>query len=208
MIEVEQRRLWRPDDHPDGPQRGDCVTACLASIFELPYEDCVVDGGSQGVFAWTRQNFRGICARTRVLRPLGDGPERIGDHVNWPTHHHEQGYWMAAIWSPRIPDEEMRGCGCADRTSGAGDPACEWCHGQPSERRLGINWGLHAVVMFNAKLVWDPHPDAAPTTQTMYFDAATTWHVDDPSQIPRRCRKGACGEGLIDPQDCYHRPAA
>lgn len=207
MWHVEQRHLWRPDDHPDGPQRGDCVAACLASIFEMPYEDCAeVQGDSQGVFKWTRKHFPGVRAETRVLRPL-DGPERIGDHVNWLTGHHEQGYWMAAIWSPRIPDREMTGCGCTDRTDGAGDPDCEWCHGRPAERNLGILWGLHAVVMFNDQLVWDPHPDADPNA-TLYFNSATTWYVEDPARLTPRCRKGACGEDIIDQQDCYHRKAA
>lgn len=207
MIEVEQRRLWRPADHPDGPQRGDCVAACLASIFELPYEQCAeVDGTSQSIFAWTRDRFPGIRAGIRVVRPLGDGPEKLGDHLTWPTSHLEQGYWMAGIWSPRIPDEEMRGCGCADRTGGAGDPGCEHCGGRPAERSLGILYGLHAVVMHGHELAWDPHPERDPTA-TLYFDSATSWHVEDPSKLPMRCRKGACGEGLVDPDDCYHREA-
>lgn len=207
MIEVEQRQLWRPDDHPDGPQRGDCMRACVASVFEVPYEETEgIDGTAQTLWDWMRPRFPGLTARQRVFQGLGDEPERIGDHVNWPTYHHEPGYWIAGIWSPRIPDREVFGCGCADRVPG-GDPACEWCHGEPDKRSHGISWGLHAVVMENARLAWDPHPLRDPN-MTLYFSGATTFQVTDPAKIPMRCQKGACGEGLIDPQDCYHRRAA
>lgn len=204
MIKVEQRQLWRPDDHPDGAQRGDCAAACIASVFAIPYEDCAeIDGSMRSIAAWLRPRFPGVYVQTRFLNDVSQ-PERIGDHLNWPTDHYERGYWLASIWSPRIPDQEVRGCGCAARVTG-GDPACEWCHGKPGERFHGISWGLHMVVMENRTLVWDPHPARDPSA-TLYFQAATTFHVNDPSRLLTRCQKGACGEGLIDPRDCYHQP--
>lgn len=186
MIQIEQRRLWRPDDHPDGPQSGDCGAACVASIFGVPYEECDrIDGTYQSIAEWTRARYPGIAACSQML---GDGwqeVERIGDHVNWPTRHHESGYWMATIWSPRIPDTESFDCGCAydeNNQPKAADPDCRWCHGEPHKRSMGITWGLHAVVMRNGVLAWDPHPERD-ASATLYFRSATTWRVDDPSLL-------------------------
>jgi hypothetical protein len=206
MWQIEQRRLWRPEDHPEGPQRGDCMAACIASIFELPYEDCAeLDGTTRSLSAWLEPRFPGVYPLTRYLNDVTQG-ERIGDHLGWPSEHHERGYWLAGIWSSRIPDREMRGCGCASRVAG-GDPSCEWCHGRPDERFLGIEWGLHMVVMENWSLVWDPHPERDPDAP-LYIQSATTFHVGDPAKLIARCTRGACGEGLIDAHDCYHREAA
>jgi hypothetical protein len=142
---------------------------------------------------------------------LGSGwreKEQVGDHVKWPTEHRETGYWIASIWSPRIQDVETFDCGCAyDRETGAprpADPDCRWCHGDPGSRSMGITWGLHAVVMNGSRLAWDPHPARDPNA-TLYFRSAVTFECVDPAKLVPRCRQGACGEGLIDRQDCYHR---
>ena len=186
MISVEQRRLWRPDDHPDGPQRGDCLAACVASIFEVPYEDCAeIDGDTETVRAWLTARYPGLSVSYRIFHGLDDCPERIGDHVNWPTHHWEQGYWIASVWSPRIPDRETFDCGCAydsDNQPKPPDPDCRWCHGEPHKRSMGITWGLHAVVMRGARLAWDPHPSRDPNAG-LYFAGAVTFVVTDPALL-------------------------
>lgn len=182
MIEVEQRYLWRPDDHPDGPQRGDCLAACIASIFEVPYWDVShFDGTAQPVYEWTRDHYPGVECVYRMLGAGWKDIERIGDHEVWPTEHREPGFWVASIWSPRIPDRETFGCGCADRTPG-GNPECEWCHGKPHERSMGISWGLHAVVMRDNRLVWDPDPDRDPDLK-LRFRGAMTWRIANPAQL-------------------------
>jgi hypothetical protein len=186
MICVEQRHLWRPDDHLDGPQRGDCAAACVASIFELPYEECAEIGATDDtITAWTEKRYPGISYSHRMLGEGWRGKERIEDYVNWPTSHYERGYWMATIWSPRIPDVETFDCGCAydqNNESTDPDPNCKWCHGDPGSRSMGITWGLHAVVMLGANLAWDPHP-AREKNPTLYFCGASKWTVTDPSQL-------------------------
>jgi hypothetical protein len=187
MKPVQQRKLWRPDSHPDGPQRGDCMTACLASVFEQPYEDCEVKGYAGEISDWLKERrYAGVEAVHHLLGTGWQNPESIGDYRLWPTSHHEMGYWIAGIWSPRIPDEEKFGCGCVERVPG-GDPECEWCHGEPEKRSMGIQWGLHAVVMQYGQVAWDPHPEAEDRgpDETIYFRSAVTFHVVDPAQLRR-----------------------
>lgn len=177
MIPVMQRQLWRPDDHPDGPQRGDCLRACVASILEIDYLD-VPDlmGGYQPLFTWLRRVAPGVHAQHRVLG-LGHR-ETLESWRDWPTEHAEQGYWIAGVYSPRIPDIELFGCGCTARVPG-GDLACEWCAGKPEERSMGISWGLHAVVMRGHELAHDPHPESDGTI--VRFSGATTFLLTDPA---------------------------
>lgn len=187
MIEVLQRQTFRPADHPDGPERGDCVVASVASVFGVPYEECVeTKGYTANVAEWVTARYGGIVeARTQML---GDGwkrVERAGDHEQWPTSHYEPGYWLAGIWSTRIPDVERFGCGCAERVPG-GDTNCRWCEGCPDERFMGVDWGLHVVVMQNARVAWDPHPDANPDAP-LYFRSATTFRLVDPHGFEQLC---------------------
>lgn len=181
MKPVKQRRLWQPDDHPDGLQRGDCLAACVASVFELPYEECADIGPtSQSLYDWMRERFPGVDATYRILTDLRV-PETLDSWREWPTHHYEPGFWIATIKSPRIPDVEQFGCGCAARVEG-GDPACRWCHGEPDKRSMGIQWGLHAVVMEGGRLAWDPHPEADPDAP-LIFRGATAFRVSDPARL-------------------------
>lgn len=39
MIPITQTKLYRPEDHPDGLQRGNCQRAAMASILEIDIED-------------------------------------------------------------------------------------------------------------------------------------------------------------------------
>lgn len=182
---VQQREVSRPDDHPDhpdGPQFGDCYRACIASIFALPYE-AVPDlrGDTQKMMAWLREFAPGVSVRSRTLGPVLD-EHGLDSWKAWPTEHREDGYWIAIVRSPRIPDVETFGCGCADRVPG-GDPACKWCHGEPGKRSMGIRWGLHAVVMFGWHLAWDPHPDS--DGKIGPIRAAETFHLADPAPAIR-----------------------
>lgn len=178
MRPVEQRKLYRPDDHPDGPQRGDCLRACVASILEVEYEDVPdLEGYHQGLHDWLRTVAPGVVVRQQCLTPL-DRAETVDDWKSWPHTHYEPDFWIAGVWSPRIPDVEVFGCGCASKVPG-GDPACRWCGGKPETRSMGIRWGLHAVVMRNGSLAWDPHPERDGAAGP--FRSATTFRLSDPA---------------------------
>ncbi len=201
MEPVEQRLLWRPDDHPDGPQRGDCVRACVASIFEVPYEkvESIQPGGDSGdLRAWVKDRHPGVEPLHRLLVPLHlDRPEQLDDLDSWPTSHYHPGYWIAAIKSPRIPAREAFGCGCTESVPD-GDPDCRWCEGEPGKRSMGIEWGLHAVVMHGGVVAWDPHPEAEDRDpdEPILFYSATTFVVVDPSLIRRPSRKVDYAESI------------
>lgn len=183
MIPVEQRQLWRPDDHPDGPQRGDCLRACVASIFELPYEEIPANTieGDRRINEWLSTTLPGVAAQYHYLRGIAE-PETLDSWREWPQSHYEPGYWIAAVKSPRIPDVEEFGCGCVAQVPG-GDPECEWCGGKPETRSMGIRWGLHAVVMRHGRCVWDPHPERSDTVGP--FAGATTFRAVDPGALRR-----------------------
>lgn len=150
---VAQRRLYRPAEHPLGAQRGDCLAACVASVFEVPYHQASsAVGHSQALFDWTREHYPWLRAEHRTLGDTWKGVETLDSYKEWPERHFEHGYWIATVWSPRIPDIET-----------------------PD----GIAWGLHAVVMHGWDCVWDPHPRRAEGFGP--FRGATTWHVLDPA---------------------------
>lgn len=175
MKPVQQRQLWRPEWHRDGPQVGDCLRCCVASIFEVSYEDVADIGPStQHVFNWVRERFPGVKCEARSLTDYEDDwKQDLSLFQKWPSAHAESGYWIGTIWSPRIPSVLSWGCGCTSRVEG-GDPECEWCHGRPQERFMGVRWGLHAVVMKDNALAFDPHPEAKPM-EIMRFSGATTF---------------------------------
>lgn len=178
MIPVEQRKLWRSDDHPDGPQFGDCMRACYASILGLPLEAVPdMEGYNSNFTAWISQVLPGVQLVNRDVSGSRGSHEEPDSWKAWPTHHYEPGYWIAGVYSYRIPDVEEFGCGCVERVPG-GDPECEWCHGEPGKRSMGIRWGLHAVVMQNGRCVWDPHPERDKGFGP--FRSAITFGIADP----------------------------
>jgi hypothetical protein len=118
---------------------------------------------------------------------VGDA-ETLDSWRDWPTNHYEEGFWIATVYSHRIPDVETFGCGCASRVPG-GDPDCKWCHGEPDKRPMGIQWGLHAVVMQHGRLAWDPHPERDKGFGP--FAGATTFRVVNPALALSALRKAA-----------------
>jgi hypothetical protein len=189
VIPVQQRHLWRPPDHPEGGQRGDCVRACLASIFELPYAEVDVPQGgySHDVSQWVASRFPGLAPVQRLLAPWHPRPEQLDDLMEWPTSWYQQGYWIAGIKSPRIEPVERFGCGCTE-TIPAGDPSCRWCEGHPERRPMGIEWGIHAVVMSNGVIAWDPHPEAEDRDpeEPVRFYSSTTFSAIEPAAVARK----------------------
>lgn len=182
MIQVEQRQLWRPASHPEGPQRGDCLRACVASVLELPYEGVPgFTGYSSGVAGWVKERFPGLGFLDQQVSRDYNRAEHLDDWRSWPRTLYRPGYWIASVYSPRIPDEAVTGCGCVERVPG-GDPECEWCHGSPEDRHHGVRWGLHAVVMKNGQCAWDPHPERVRDPR-FHFRSAMTFVVEDPAVL-------------------------
>lgn len=185
MRPVAQTEFFRPEDHPLGYQRGNCLAACVASIFEVPLsqvEEIRALGGSQAVFTWTRRHYPGVRSECVYLDRADADPFDPEGWREWPSlgSVHNMGYWIATVYSYRIPDVMMTGCGCVERVPG-GDPECEWCSGRPAEREHGMNFGTHAVVMRGDAIAWDPHPkreDGVGPIRTQ-----TTWHVVDPALL-------------------------
>ncbi len=138
MIGVTQSSFYDPLEET----RGDCVAACVATIFELPLEEVDIRGGAsfQDVCDWTkafkphlRYNERDLCTNHRIV---SEDPETIwafdlpdpSEAIDPPT----DGLWIAHVVSPRglLKHGPYRG--------------------MPIE---------HAVVMCGPEMVWDPHPD-------------------------------------------------
>lgn len=94
MIFVEQRTKF------------DCLTACLASIFEEPYEDvpvfCDQETGKSGPF-WYRLLEDWLAERgfAFLQRVREDGMD--DDPMRCPFAY--PGYWIAGVKSPRVDGE-------------------------------------------------------------------------------------------------------
>jgi hypothetical protein len=139
---VEQTTLY------DGTgKRGNCVAACVASIFERPLDELEGQGIGPGCSArelmeWTRQHAAGLCVvntdhsrNFRIVENEGKPDERWA--YDLPTDDEIPDvflggcYWIATVVSPR---------GVLQHGPYRGSPV------------------LHAVVMRGHALVWDPHP--------------------------------------------------
>lgn len=94
MIAVEQRTAF------------DCMTACLASVFEVPYEECPVlcDGGGVQAQAWHGILDGWLADRgwARLERLRHD--DLSGDPLRCPWRF--PGYWIAGVRSPRLDDRD------------------------------------------------------------------------------------------------------
>lgn len=122
---------------------GNCVAACIASIFELAITDVWPDvpngGGWAAVCAWTAHRLPMLSPQSRMFfKPPEPTP---GCYVDEPTPIplHEvvppvapSTYWIAYVESPRAA-----AAGVVDH------------YGRPMQ---------HAVVMHGRDLAWDPHP--------------------------------------------------
>jgi hypothetical protein len=122
---------------------GNCVAACVASIFEVPLSDCWPEipngGGFQYVCNWTARRFPGLQVSGKNVAPPVE--VKRGNFTRWidvpvpvqvltaPVY---GCYWIASAVSPRAAMQKM-----------ADDEY------RPS---------LHCVVMRGSEVVWDPHP--------------------------------------------------
>lgn len=157
---VEQTRVY------DGKGRGNCVAACVASIFGLSLaevEDGLPDGSTTNdLMAWTTSRFPWLeCRNTdhsenyrEVEPPSDEDPEGVWAY-DLPSVRPEAptiGLWMAGVVSPR---------GLLQHGPYRGSPI------------------LHAIVMCGGELVWDPHPKRAEGVGALI--ERTWWLARDPA---------------------------
>jgi hypothetical protein len=159
VIPVEQEHMAVFDEDGDNVQRGDCLRACVASIFELPLADVPHFVEADDWLGWYTRwvRARGFVLGTVRLSVGEENPLRLTGH---PT---EGIYWIATVKSPR----SRARCGVC---GGAGVALRQWLG---SEARYveydepqpcvecdatGLVPPLHAVVMCGGELAWDPHP--------------------------------------------------
>lgn len=193
MKPIEQTRFYVPGDsifEPDR-ERGNCLSACIASIFEVSIEDAESAAEyASNTREWVEARFPGVSIAERELgkRPR-DRAEILTDYQSWPSEApYHNGFWIGTFWSPRILDRPMYGCGCPwdeqDNFVGA-NPDCRWCAGEPLRRYMGVDWGMHAVVMKGGKVAWDPHSLSRERKEYNYWRAEMTIVVTDPSKLIR-----------------------
>lgn len=158
MRQVEQTAL-----EPGGG--GNCVAACVASIFGLPLEECwpaIPSGGDyQAVCRWTDGRYPALHPIHKLVAGhwYGEGERsRFLDSyppvesVEWPFA--PAGFWIASVVSPR---------GVLQRIDGELKPS------------------LHAVVMYGGEVAWDPHPEREMGIGGVY--SAMWWVVRNPGML-------------------------
>lgn len=154
MIPVTQTTLYDPDDDT----RGNCIAACIASIFETDIDHIDLRGGPtwHDIWDWTEKYMPDLKffnqdygTNYRVEDGVWkyDFPEP--DTVKHPPGF-EDDYWILSAESPRIilQSGEFKG--------------------MP---------GLHAVVMKGNDIVWDPHPNAKEEGQQVGRWVQRSWWV-------------------------------
>jgi hypothetical protein len=159
VIPVEQQELAEYDDAGESSKRGDCLRACMASLFELPLEEVPHFVASD--------NWFGLWIEWLNERGFGIWQARISTHEDDKTRltgYPSQGtMWLATVLSPRIK-AKCRSCEGAgfvwseydyekgERVHFAEETACRWCEG------TGRVPGLHAILMQGKDVLYDPHP--------------------------------------------------
>lgn len=153
----------------EGGQRGDCVAACLASIFELPIDVFPPTDDRQWLWRWLAVYYPGVSfVHKQYGRPTEQAPGHTGLH-------------LAGIVSSRFRER------CTDCNEEIEESTpfffrrdeCPWCGGS------GIRPGHHSVVMKGSHREWDPHPDAdwdAPLT----YVSETLFIVTDVARLAPR----------------------
>jgi hypothetical protein len=178
VIHVKQRQKYESTE-----RRGDCWTACIASIFEVPYEtlpDLNSNRQSSLLTEWLALHYPGVVMRQRDHVPFDAEDDHVALRKIAPP-----GFWIASVESPRFTEE------CRFHVSGEGTPlppfwyerdACPHCGGS------GERPGFHAVVCRSDLVVHDPSPDV--TGYGWEYNGklcSITWfEVTDPARlIPR-----------------------
>lgn len=181
MIPVEQQVMALFDEHGDNVQRGDCMRAAVASLFELPLEEVphfVAYGDWWGVWTtWLEE--RGLRIANAFMTVDPEDPTQL---KGWPG----DVYWLATVKSPR---GKTRCCVCKGEKTTLrdwDDELSEYVeHETPQPCRrceaTGLEPSLHCVVMFGRELVWDPHPQRE--MGHLGFVSGEEFRVIDPARL-------------------------
>lgn len=126
MKPVEQTEM--ADYTVDPPIRGNCLAACVASIFEVPLAELAGVYDSQAVWGWLAERRPGVGMAARTYwdpsDPAGEGIVEVPLGSRRPegfTNLPGLTPWIAVVRSVRTPH-------------------------------------MHCVVMVAGELAWDPHP--------------------------------------------------
>jgi hypothetical protein len=158
VIEVEQRYMAIFDERGDNVQRGDCLTACVASIFELPIDEVPFFVEHDNWWQMYQDFFRdrGLCLERAWIKFDRDDRTKL---TGWPGDR----FWIGHVYSPRgksrcpvCKGEKVAQSQWFDFVS----ERVEFDEPQPCNqcKATGLTQSLHAVVMHGRDLVWDPHP--------------------------------------------------
>jgi hypothetical protein len=165
--------------HYEGPtERGSCVQACVASVFEIPE---AMAPTQRDIAPWTTLHYPGIAYVSWTCEPTADPPAPLGHH----------GYWIASVHTQTEGFTDPCGRCWEFEGNEHGPPLCDparpcpFC-GEQWELPKGKRPGYHAIVMLNGKVEHDPSPSANWDADRVFVGAAW-WVVADPARIdPRR----------------------
>jgi len=180
VVPVEQRYLAIFDENGDNTQRGDCLTACVASIFELSIEDVpyFVESDSWWGDYMNFSHDRGFQLGQVRISTDDEDPTKLN---GYPT---EGVYWIATVKSPRgrtrcsvcKGERETKSQWVEDHYEEYDEPQpCLYCDA------TGLVPSLHAVVMCGKEMVWDPHPQR--DMGHLGFVSGEWFIARDPSQL-------------------------
>jgi hypothetical protein len=154
---------------------GNCVAACIASIFELPlevvYPEVPNGGGWHAVCDWTTAHAPMLSPQSRqFFVPMEPVPGYYVDHpAPMPLDKVEPPVWPRSYWIAYVESPRAAAAGTLDH------------YGRPTQ---------HAVVMLGHMLAWDPHPQremGVGLARGMLW-----WAVKDHAAIVRGTAHDAC----------------
>lgn len=164
---VEQQVMALFDEQGDNIQRGDCLRAAMASVFEL--ELLEVPHFVETADWWNVwQDWlagRGLRIGQAFFEVDEDDPTLL---TGWPGDI----YWLAIVKSPR------------------GRARCSVCEGRGKHRNhrpdlhcagTGLVPSTHALVMFGREVAWDPHPRR--DMGHLGFDHGYDFRAIDPARL-------------------------
>jgi hypothetical protein len=169
---VTQTKLYSGPD-----ERGSCVQACVASIFELPE---MMAPEQNEIAAWTSLHYPGLQYVAWECEPSAKPPTPLGHH----------GYWIASVHTQTEGFTDPCGRCWEFEGNENGPPLCDpprpcpYC-GEQWGLPKGTRPGYHAVVMRNAAVEHDPNPNTDWDVERVYV-GAKWWVVADPSRIAAR----------------------
>lgn len=169
MKKIYQTKFIKIDEYGIALEKsfGNCLSACLASIFNRPLTDIPDIDSAEKLYNWTKQVNEGIAP----IIILYDRPE---DKIR----NFHSGYWIAGVLSKRFKRKCNKCTSCEKIMSESflfDISNCPWCGGS------SISDGEHTIVMNKNEIIFDPHPNAI--NIDYQFISEIYWEVDDPSQL-------------------------